>query len=221
MASFAPHGPHRSPGRPARRISGGEKLKTLIAILTHATTSPPVAGRRHPPRQSPPGPPQLAAAAPRPRPAPSARPCMPSSLRSRQPEAQQLLPGRLFECPATCRPSLKSTLISGKPAHGPAYEVGRPPGPSQRSSAPSPRTVATSSTPASSGVRSRHACGVDGLDELRRPRLVAGVPGAGSTGRSDEKRPGASSWPRRPGRAIRASPPHLWLARSASVIDYE
>ena len=221
MASFAPHGPHRSPGRPARRIAGGEKLKTLIAILTHATTSPPVVGPNHPPRQRPPGPPQLAAAAPRPRAGPSGRPCMPSSLRSRQPEAQQLLPGRLLERPATCRPSLKSKLYPGKPAQGPAVEVGRPPGPSQRSSAPSPRTVATSSTPASSGGRSRRTCGVDGLDELRRPRLVAGMPGAGSTGRSDGKRPGASSWPRRPGRAIRASPPHPALARSVSVLDYE
>ena len=192
-----------------------------IAALNYTPTTPYEIGRSHPPRQRPPGPPHLAGAAPRPRAGPSGRPCMPSSLRSRQPEAQQLLPGRLFERPTTCRPSLKSKIYPGKPAQGPAYEVGRPPGPSQRSSAPSPRTVATSSTPASSGVRSRHACGVSGLDELRRPRLVAGVPGAGGTGRSDEKRPGASSWPRRPGRAIRASPPHPPLARSVSVLDYE
>ena len=103
VAIFAPHRPHRSPGRSRRPMAEDDRHIPHTATRTHATIPPYVTPERHRPCQGPPRSLHRAAAAPEPTPVLSARPCTPSSSRPRHPEARQPPPARQFERLATRR----------------------------------------------------------------------------------------------------------------------
>ena len=125
--------------------------------------------------------------------------------------------GRLFERVATWRSSQKSGLISGHSRSSRQMRWLDQPGllTGHKCQVPTPRAESSSLTPLSNGLDGHDASGVNGLDDMRRPRLVADMPGAGGAARSDEERPAASSCPPRARRTIRGCPPHPGLGPSA------